>query len=678
MDDSFSTSQCAGIDEQRPSIDHTRLKISQYATNLLRQLPDIDRSEHGRNKHDILIIEDTEINEDDEKSLHNPVWELLEDTSHWVNTKPDRVNITRIICSPGCRFEERSSSEDLDALNSSAGLGTGKSVRILLVIARNLKHPEKTQTHTFWNYYEEEITPSIIQHSIMQVIEHLREIGHQRKIQLDILRPGSLEEIKEYLGVDSKNCSVAKREEFFDIIHLDMHGEMKGNPLRPFVLPHFRYGDPIMLTFQGRSDLKQPHFKFTVFPDLQHRSNVFVSATEVAISLSQRTNFLVMNACNSSSPTGGLGIQMIRTFLKDRRVACVAATSYRLLEETASIFYPTFYMSLLMNGSFNRAAAEGRRALRDYKIRYGEERDDAYVQWNWSSTVNLHKDSEPSRSNRLHFNMLLELLPRSFFLILACVRRNLDKWRSTHAIDYPMYDVHQNFRNMKAHVNCCQQVDIPKITLHAMEIEYYLKTNIHHALYLHPARKNSYSQLRIIKTLVLNMIRIWIDTNFVTEIRILDVEKMLKRPTKSSWPIPLFWTGTKYEDLMKSPDWSWQQQSQIHPRVKPKVKSMLIIYGIEQILPLEYDDGPKSDVLDHISKVAQQIEETHRDLYVLTIGGLLTDSWQVALPSEFAQRTIGRKWSSRATMMIPYVRDVELCTYSRKVRAKENIGQGAE
>jgi hypothetical protein len=83
---------------------------------------------------------------------------------------------------------------------------------------------------------------------------------------------------------------------------------------------------------------------------------------------------------------------MIRTLLKEE-MACVSGTSHRLQASAAKIYYPRFYISLLLYGSFNRAAANAQLTLRkNKKIHKNEERYDHYVHWNWLSTQNLREE----------------------------------------------------------------------------------------------------------------------------------------------------------------------------------------------------------------------------------------------------------------------------------------------
>ena len=208
-DDSFSPPTGRSKVEHERMLDTARLMIETYSVGLLDKLKLHDPAQGGKTRN-ILVIEDDSINVHDEKSLHNIVWELLENPDYWSTPKPCRIKITRIICATG----------RMPGPKLIKGLQMCKPVRILLVIGRSLEKKD--------GQYTESNNPGLVQHSIMQVMRHLEELGHQRRIQLDILRPATFKELKLYLAVGTEDS------EIFDIIHLDMHGEMKAG----FVLPY--------------------------------------------------------------------------------------------------------------------------------------------------------------------------------------------------------------------------------------------------------------------------------------------------------------------------------------------------------------------------------------------------------------------------------------------------------
>jgi hypothetical protein len=395
----------------------------------------------------------------------------------------------------------------------------------------------------------------------------------------------------------------------------------------------------------------------------------FVPASEVASTLAGRTNLLVWNACNESSAIGGLGIGMIRQFLMKKGIACIAATSYKLLEPTAEIFYPSFYMSLLVKNSFNRAAAEGRQALKDRQDRYGEERDDSYVVWNWSSKVHHQRISYPQPPSRLYWKMVFESGQRFFSWMGCSVLLNWRAWNETHPQRFPMYHTYYNFRDIKCHVSCCGRFDIPKASLHAHEVEYFLTNNHlsekdnHNSVYLYPGHEYAGNEFEIIEILMKNMVRIWVETNFVIETRVVDVEKMVQE-VKRPWMKFFRLCAPGYVNYMKRSDWTWRQQEKLLAgQRQPEIKGMLIVCGIDRLLPA---DGSRETVLNRIEEIAGEIKKKYGDFYAITTGRMRPKEW-TNLAGKFAQKTIGEKWADPEIMLIPDMESVRLSSYSWKM-----------
>ncbi|KAF2741043.1 hypothetical protein EJ04DRAFT_558416 [Polyplosphaeria fusca] len=653
-DDSFQPYRYNRSENQNQQmVQIAKTNMPTYGTSLLEALG-LDRPTLRRlKKHDILVVEDLDTNCNDNDSLHNIVWELLEDPRYWLSTSQERVTVTRIIRPPGSPRlpagtdwrelkELRSSSSISSILNTPdyspiTGLHEHRPLRMLLVIGRCLRHDRTTQTNF---EYAERITPGIIQKTIMQTVKHLNHLGHTRKVQLEILRPGTFRDLKAYLGIDPVNPNTPKHT--FDIIHLDMHGVMRRSP--------------------GTDTTLKPHLMFTWVP----METCYVLVSDVARALGQCTDLLVMNACNSSSISGQLGIRMVRTFLQED-MGCISATSYRLQESAAKIYYPHFYMSLLLNGSFNRAAADARAALRRNQTRYrGEERDDHYVHWNWSRTANLRADVEPLRSKHLLIRMLLESIPRVLCWLYACMCFKVDAWRDSQADDYPMYAIHRQFDRLDRHVLCAEQNDIPSMGLHILEAEYYLTKNDKHSVYLHSAYNDGPGR-RWISSLIRNTVRIWVETNFVSEVRLLTVQGLLDRDCKP-WRKPRLWMESWYAESMKHPDWIWSQENPNPDQKPPSIRRMLIIDGFENLEP--QSDARKREVLNKIGAIAEQMQKEDGDFYLITIGSLVETQWKL-LPSDYARKnltTLTMKWTGIPILMVPLEEDTELATYVRKRR----------
>jgi hypothetical protein len=355
---------------------------------------------------------------------------------------------------------------------------------------------------------------------------------------------------------------------------------------------------------------------------------------------------------------------MIRTFLCED-MACVSATNYRLQETSAKIYYPRFYMSLFLTGSFDKAASEARRALRDNKERYGGTlRDDHFVHWNWSSTAALQAAVTPRQSLLLYAKMRQESFLRSASWAWNGLLLRLDEWARIQAKRWPMYAIYNDFKNLECHVTCAQRLDVPRVPLHALEIEYRLKTNPKHSVYLHPPYVDSGPELGRISDMVRNMARVWVDTNFISEVRVLNVKEMARQIDSHVSFRSCFWRRARYENLVEDAEWCWRQRSQPQPRKGLEIKKMLIIDNFCTLLPMERER--RARLLKKMAKVARSMRTDGEDIYVVTIGSLGKEAWQKDVPPDFAVDVLGEKWSGakmESIIMLPLYENVAVSTY---------------
>lgn len=426
----------------------------------------------------------------------------------------------------------------------------------------------------------------------------------------------------------------------------------------------------------NRNGPKSPHLVFTrLFGNEQSSS---VSVSRVAEVLRNRTKLLVMNACNSSSVTGQLGIRMVRSFL-DNEIPCVSATSYRLLASSARIFYPRFYMSLFLYGSFIKAAADARLALRKDKKRHyydegkrSRDRDDHFVHWNWSSSEHLRRVLIPSRSLLLHLKMLAEVLPRVFSWCTSCVHSRRRDWHEKQFQEWPMYTIHRRFFDLETHVRCAQHFNIPGISIYALEVEHHLKSNDKHSVYLFPPnpRSDGTTGLKMIQDMIRNMVRIWVETNFVTEVRVLQVHRMLESGWNAPWPL----SKTTYRKLITKPDWTWRQTGFTPGRKQPKIRRMLIIDDIDLLVDHKgrlRQEEKHMDVWEQIVQIAKDIKETEKDIYVLIIGGILQEDWEKSTAG-FNSPVLGLAVAGAVPIMLDIREKIELATYAHTTQELEN------
>lgn len=231
--DFAATKSLITAEEDRPAdyqdqVDAAKAKINRNGLYLVNKAM-VDDPKLAEDDVDriIFIVEEVEKNHDDKESLHNAVWEQLENLAYWKITKPRLVNVTRTLRLSEDSDDGNFSDDDSQktAINYVAReLAPGDPVRILLVTGRHLYHYDESgklyDEQEVTSYRYDDISPGIIESSIRQVIRHLKEVGFHRKISLDIVRPGTFDTFKSYL----EDGGVA-----YDLIHLDMHAEMREN-----------------------------------------------------------------------------------------------------------------------------------------------------------------------------------------------------------------------------------------------------------------------------------------------------------------------------------------------------------------------------------------------------------------------------------------------------------------
>jgi hypothetical protein len=134
-------------------------------------------------------------------SIYRIHWELLEkQTKSWF---PDAKSIV-VRRSISIHAESPSISRIQTAATHN---GLGSVFRILLVVAR---HPGE----------QEDPSPSIIQCTLLRFQKQLLRQGKFHKIHLEVVRPGSFQELQNHLNRHTQR----RKQPFFQVAHFDLHG----------------------------------------------------------------------------------------------------------------------------------------------------------------------------------------------------------------------------------------------------------------------------------------------------------------------------------------------------------------------------------------------------------------------------------------------------------------------
>lgn len=146
------------------------------------------------------------------ESIHRLHWEHLEDLSLWThrswiqNPAPISVTVRRLVGSPGWQATpQRSPTKSMHS-------GKVPPLKILLIVARKHVH---VKHHIDW------FNPTLVQRAILEAREELLSRNSPQEIELEVVRPGRLEELRQHLD----NHQRQEGENCFHIIHFDLHGD---------------------------------------------------------------------------------------------------------------------------------------------------------------------------------------------------------------------------------------------------------------------------------------------------------------------------------------------------------------------------------------------------------------------------------------------------------------------
>ncbi|KAG6003092.1 hypothetical protein E4U21_002395 [Claviceps maximensis] len=255
--------------------------------------------------------------------IHCLAWELLESVQipHLPNL---RLRVTRISDFPSRRglrpppIEQRLAATQADP---------NAAFKILLVIARDFSRTG----------VERDPEPDLAQWPLMNLQKRLRS-----RLTLEIVRPGSLEELEQHLNLRSK------QKVTFNLIHFDLHGRIVRDETGAMV--------PWLL-------FARKHVPADM--DFSIPQTRLAKAQDVAEVLSRfRIENVVLNAClsayNRSSPVTNLAHMFLRYGISN-----VSAMWFYVHWKTVTTYVNAFYDNLLVKDvDFHIAAQRAREALR--------------------------------------------------------------------------------------------------------------------------------------------------------------------------------------------------------------------------------------------------------------------------------------------------------------------------
>ncbi|KAK6074292.1 hypothetical protein SCUP234_08342 [Seiridium cupressi] len=454
---------------EHPDLPYWNDGVSVYATDLLAQLPfEQFKEQHGIFSANargcvIYVIEEHKKNIRRGRGLHSIKWELLE--GHSLNElcqHPYTIAVSRVIDFKG--GVRRPHPDPLLAIQKKEN----ETVKILLVIARNLKKQGRNK----------DADPDLAQRPLMQLQHDLNRA--RTRIMVEIVRPGSKQKLREHLAFR------ASQDVHFNIIHFDLHG-----------------------ADANTSDKSESRLIFTESDKEKDPSGVFAEkAADVAKIIEEfRIEHVVMTACWSAYECAGRANNMAQHFIR-ANVRGVSAVWGRAGTDSVLAHNEAFYRALLAaNGqfSFEAAAHQGRRALRDNPSRWPSKRqyrdDFLYVYYARDNPSVRHREARRLADILRACNRVLAQVPP----ILR--RRHQQNSQQPGKLEY-----------------------IPRLDLISLELEVYLQT--HRLVYA----SNSFDKQPELTRFIQGLSHLWLCTNFVQQVSFYNIELSNRGPTQGIPP----------------------------------------------------------------------------------------------------------------------------------------------
>ncbi|KAG5951812.1 hypothetical protein E4U53_002251 [Claviceps sorghi] len=350
-------------------------RMKQYGETLFEQLRQHTNlftagigSDTSNLEAQIYVVEHYDSKQTDEVvgGIHCLAWELLESVQ--IPDLPKlRLRVTRVSDFPSRRgLRPRRTVQRLAAIQADPTA----SFKILLVIARDFSRTG----------VERDPEPDLAQWPLMNLQKRLRS-----RLTLEIVRPGSLEELEQHLKLRSE------QKVTFNLIHFDLHGRImrdEAGTMVPWLLFARKHVPTDM-------DFSIPQTRLA-------------KAKDVAEVLSRfRIENVVLNAClsayNRSSPATNLAHMFLRY-----GVSNVSAMWFYVHWKTVATYVHAFYDNLLVKDlEFHKAAQRAREALRQQPTILNETiYQDFFLCVNYARNVHepdsMLRGDSPSPSTRSH------------------------------------------------------------------------------------------------------------------------------------------------------------------------------------------------------------------------------------------------------------------------------------
>ncbi|KAL7929806.1 hypothetical protein V8C35DRAFT_314379 [Trichoderma chlorosporum] len=315
-----------------------------------------------------LVIVETHDYHDEEKAvsktggIHCLAWELLESVRTPL-MRNLRLRVTRVSDFAGQPSRPLGPPRSL----SSAQANPNGVFHVLLVIARDFSRSGA----------ERDPEPDLAQWPLMNVQKKLRS-----RLLLEVVRPGSIEELDEHLKVRAGHGVQ------FNLIHFDLHGRIMKD----------EHGHEVpWLLFAKKHSVPSSYVNQAPQTHLARASDV------AKVLAGYYIENVVLNACLSAYNRSGTSTNLAHIFL-ERGVHNVSAMWFYVHWQTVATYLEAFYNELLIKGTdFHVAAQRGRDAIqRNPTSRTGRPYKDFFLCVNYTRDIRrpsaAHREPSPAPS----------------------------------------------------------------------------------------------------------------------------------------------------------------------------------------------------------------------------------------------------------------------------------------
>ncbi|KAG6247280.1 hypothetical protein E4U24_003251 [Claviceps purpurea] len=527
--------------------------------------------------------------------IHCLAWELLESVQ--ISHLPKlRLRVTRVSDFPSRRgLRSPPIVQRLAAIQADSSA----TFKILLVIARDFSRTGA----------ERDPEPDLAQWPLMNLQKKLRS-----RLTLEIVRPGSLEELEHHLNLRSE------QKVTFNLIHLDLHGRImrdEAGVMVPWLLFARKH-------VPAEMDFSIPQTRLA-------------KAEDVAEVLSRfRIENVVLNACLSAYNRSSSATNLAHLFLR-YGISNVSAMWFYVHWKTVTTYVHAFYDNLLVNGlDFHIAAQRAREALRQQPtILAGRVYQDFFLCVNYAR--NAHRTD----------SMLREISHSPLIQSHDSVASSSNNSAKSHRIGILIKSPPRIGESL-----IMGDEPIMRLQLHLLELEFKLMTfKIVYASDLHQTNSD-------LNCTMDKMVNMWLNTNLIDEVHYYKAKDFGRRRFLSdSASIPPREKRTRTSNGGPLQRW--------FPRpIRPIRQTLHIVREVDSVI----DPGFQTDELDNLRHEERRFSAKERlqafarklhaddDSYLIFLGSQNAQWWRTYLKHMNGQWWLDKPWSF--TVHARHVREV--------------------